>query len=166
MPQSFYRWQRETNHLYISGTTLCRAWSFGRNRTGLAHHAIPFAGLMVLLPFIPTLAGLASGVMAGSIHPQLSPPGRNDLCAKSRCVWHHGSNGSTFRFILYSQRFSGKNHRSHCGCRRYPHRNICSAQCQRRRVSLDGSPCVFCKIDRVHHGVVVTIVTEGVLMID
>ena len=117
---------------------MCRAGSFGRNRTGLTHHAVPFVSLMVLLPFIPTLAGLASEIMAGSIHPQLSPPRRDDLCTKSKCMWHHGSNGAAFRYILYSQRFSGKNHRSHCGCRRYPHRNICGAQCQRERVSHNG----------------------------
>ena len=113
---------------------MCRAWSFGRNRTGLAHHTIPFAGVMVLLPFIPTVTGLAVEIMAGSIHPQLSPPGRNDLCAKSKCLWHHGSYGVAFRFILYSQRLCGKNHRPHRRCRWYPHRNICGAQRQRGRV--------------------------------
>ncbi len=113
---------------------MCRAGSFGRNRTGLTHHAVPFVSVMVLLPFIPTLARLAVEIMAGSIHPQLSPPGRNDLCTKSRCLRYHGGDGAAFRFILYSQRLSSKNNRSHCGCCRRPHRNICGAQCQRRRV--------------------------------
>ena len=134
---------------------MCRAGSFGRNCTGLTHHAVPFAGVMVLLPFIPTVTGLAVEIMAGSIHPQLSPPGRNDLCAKSRCLRHHGGDGAAFRFILYSQRLCGKNHRSHRRCRRYPHRIICGAQRQRGRLSHNGGLWIFCKIVIFLHFIVI-----------
>ena len=118
------------------GIALYGSWSLGRSGAGTAYHAISFAGFMVFLPLIATVAGLAFEVLAGHLHPQLSPSRRNDNCAKSRCLRHHGGDGVALRFLLYSRRLSSQSNCSHCRRHRCYGCNLCSAKCKKRRLNV------------------------------
>lgn len=61
---------------------------------GFAHHAFPAVSLVAFLPILTSVARMAFAVVVRNLHPQLSPSRRDDHCAKSRRLWHHGGDGA------------------------------------------------------------------------
>lgn len=55
--------------VYSFGSAVCGVGSAGRGCAGAAHHPVSFAGLMVALPFVATVAAVAAGVVAGEVYP-------------------------------------------------------------------------------------------------